>query len=78
MAFMTLASPIETQLRKVVPELRVNDVPERAARCDPLLDCLQPFDENFVDIQRTSGEGSKYGENDPFKFGIKVGHQSDT
>ena len=52
-------SPIETQLRKVIPELCVNDVPERVAevemssakpvRCDPLPDWLQPFDENFVD-----------------------------
>ena len=52
-------SPIETQLRKVVPELCVNDVPERVAevemssaspvRSDPLSDWLQPFDENLVD-----------------------------
>ena len=56
---MTLVSPIETQLRKVVPELCVNDVRERVAevevsssnpvRCDPLPDWLQPFDENLVD-----------------------------
>ena len=57
-AFTTLVSPIETPLRKVVPELCVNDVPERVAevemssanpvRDDPLLDWLQPFDENLV------------------------------
>ena len=56
---MTLVSPIETQLRKVVPELCVNDVPERVAetemssanhvRGDPLPDWLQPFKENLVD-----------------------------
>ena len=50
MAFTTRVSPIETQLRKVVPELCVNDVPERVAevemssanplRCDPLPDWL--------------------------------------
>ena len=58
-AFTTPVSPIETQLRKVVPELCVNDVPERVAevemssanpvRGDPLPDWLQPFDENLVD-----------------------------
>ena len=58
-AFTTLVSPIETQLRKVIPELCVNAVPERVAevemsssnpvRCDPLPDWLQPFDENLVD-----------------------------
>ena len=52
-------SPINTQLLKVVPELCVNDVPERVAevemssanlvRGDPLPDWLQPFDENLVD-----------------------------
>ena len=35
-----------------------------------------------ISIQRTSAkhnqEGSKYFENNPFKFGVKVGHQSDT
>ena len=51
-------SPIETQLRKVVPEYCVNDVPERVAeversnanpvRGDPLPDSLQPFNENLV------------------------------
>ena len=29
---MTPVSPIETQLRKVIPELCVNDVPERSSR----------------------------------------------
>ena len=52
------ACPIETQLRTVVPELCVNDVPERVAeemssanpvRGDSLPDWLQPFDENCVD-----------------------------
>ena len=61
MAFTTPVSPIETQLRKVIPELCVNDVPERVAevemsssnpvRGDPLLDWLQPFDENLVDVE---------------------------
>ena len=56
---VTGRDPIETQLRKVVPELCVNDVSERVAevkmtsanpvRSDPLLDWLQPFDENLVD-----------------------------
>ena len=56
---MAPASPIETQLPKVVPELCVNDVLEGVAevqmssassvRCDPLPDWLQPFDENLVD-----------------------------
>ena len=31
---MTLVSLIETQLRKVVPELCVNDVPERVAEVE--------------------------------------------
>ena len=31
---MTLVSPIETQLRKVVPELCVNDVLERVAEVE--------------------------------------------
>ena len=58
-AFTTPVSPIETQLRKVIPELCVNDVPERAAevemsssnpvRGDPLPDRLQPLNENLVD-----------------------------
>ena len=62
MVFTTPVSPIETQLRKVVPELCVNDVPEIVAevdmssanpvRSDPLLDWLQPFDENVVDFQK--------------------------
>ena len=49
--FTTPVSPIETQLRKVIPELCVYDVPERVAevRSDPLPDWLQPFDENLVD-----------------------------
>ena len=56
---MTLVSPIETQLRKVVPELFVNDVPERVpememssanhVRGDPLPDWLQLLKENSVD-----------------------------
>ena len=55
---MTLVSPMETQLRKVVPELCVNDVPESSktemssanhVRGDPLPDWLQPFKENLVD-----------------------------
>ena len=33
-AFTKPVSPIETQLRKVVPELCVNDVPERVAEVD--------------------------------------------
>ena len=59
MAFTTPGGQIETQLRKVIPELCVNDVPERAAKVDvsnsnlvggdPLPDWLQPFDENLVD-----------------------------
>ena len=63
---MTLVSPIETQLRKVIPELCVNDVPERVAevemsssnpvRCDPLPDWLQPFDENLVDEEEQRGD----------------------
>ena len=57
---------IETQLRKVIPELCVNDVTERAAevemsssnrvRGDPLLDWLQPFDENLVDEEEQRGD----------------------
>ena len=57
MAFTTPVSPIETPLRKVFPELCVNDLPERVAevemssadpvRGDPLPDWLQPFDENW-------------------------------
>ena len=52
-AFTTIVSPIETQLRKVVAELCVDDVPDRVAevemsssnlvRGDPLPDWLQPF-----------------------------------
>ena len=63
---MTLVSPIETQLRKVIPELCVNDVPERVAevemsssnpvRGDPLPDWLQPFDENLVDEEEQRGD----------------------
>ena len=65
-AFMTPVSPIETQLRKVIPELCVNDVPERVAevemsssnpvRGDPLPDWLQPFDENLVDEEEQRGD----------------------
>ena len=65
-AFMTLVSPIETQLRKVIPELCVNDVPERVAevemsssnpvRGDPLPDWLQPFHENLVDEEEQRGD----------------------
>ena len=65
-AFTTLVSPIETQLRKVVPELCVNDLPERVAevemsssnpvRGDPLLDWLQPFGENVVDEEEQRGD----------------------
>ena len=66
-------SPIETHLRKVVPELCVNEVPERVAevemssanpvRDDPLLDWLQPFDESLVDDeeQRVARVGSIRG-----------------
>ena len=63
---MTPVSPIETQLRKVIPELCVNDVPERVAevemsssnpvRGDPLPDGLQPFDENLVDEEEQRGD----------------------
>ena len=63
-AFTTPVSPIETQLRKVVPELCVNDVPERVAgvdmssanpvRGDPLPDWLQPFDEKLVEDEEQS------------------------
>ena len=52
-------SPIETQLRKVVPEFCVYDVPERVAevdmssanpvRGDPLSGWLQPSEEKLVD-----------------------------
>ena len=59
-------SPIETQLRKVIPELCVNDVLERVAevemsssnpvRSDPLPDWLQPFDENLVDEEEQRGD----------------------
>ena len=31
---MTFVSPMETQLRKVIPELCVNDVPERVAEVE--------------------------------------------
>ena len=63
---MTPVSPIETQLRKVIPELCVNDVPVRVAevemsssnpvRCDPLPEWLQPFDENLVDEEEQRGD----------------------
>ena len=63
---MKLVSPIETQLRKVIPELCVNDVPERVAevemsssnlvRGDPLPDWLQLFDENLVDEEEQRGD----------------------
>ena len=68
MAFPTPVSPIETQLRKVIPELCVNVVPERVVavvvemsssnpvRVDPLLDWLQPFEENFVDEEEQRGD----------------------
>ena len=66
MAFPTLVSPFETQLRKVIPELCVNVVPERVAvvemsssnpvRGDPLIDWLQPFEENFVDEEEQRGD----------------------
>ena len=63
-AFTTPVSPIETQLRKVIPELCVNDVPERVAemevsssmRSEPLPDWLQPFDENLVDEEEQRGD----------------------
>ena len=65
-AFTTPVSPIETQLRKVIPELCVNDVPERVAevdmsssnpvRGDPLPDWLQPFDENLVYEEEQRGD----------------------
>ena len=29
-------------------------------------------------VENANQEGSKYGENDSFKFGVKVGRQSDT
>ena len=70
MTFTTLVSPIETQLRKVIPELCVNDVLEKAAevdmsssnpvRSDPLPDWLQPFDENLVDVEEQRGDRVKY------------------
>ena len=63
---MTPVSPIESQLRKVIPELCVNDVAERVAevemsssnpvRSDPLPDWLQPFDGNLVDEEEQRGE----------------------
>ena len=66
MAFPTLVSPIDTRLPKVIPELCVNVVPERVAevemsssnpvRGDPLLDWLQPFEENFVDEEEQRGD----------------------
>ena len=62
-AFTTPVSPIETQLRKVIPELCVNDVPERVAeveissanpvRGDPLPGWLQPFWRTFGRWGRT-------------------------
>ena len=62
----TPVSPIETQLREVVPELCVNDLPERVAevemsssnpvRGDPFLDWLQQFDENLVDEEEQRGD----------------------
>ena len=65
-AFTTLVSPIETQLRKIIPEMCVNDVPDWVAelemsssnpvRSDPLLDWLQPFDENLVDEKEQRGD----------------------
>ena len=64
--FTTPVSPIETQLRKVFPELCVNDLPERVAevemssadpvRGDPLPDWLQPFDETLVDEEEQKGD----------------------
>ena len=57
---------MEILVRKVIPELCVNDVPERVAevemsssnpvRGDPLPDWLQPFDENFVDEAEQRGD----------------------
>ena len=65
-AFTTPVSPIETQLRKVIPELCVNDVPERVAevemsssnpvRGDPCLIGCKPFDENLVDEEEQRGD----------------------
>ena len=66
MASTTPVCPIETQLRTVVPELCVNDVPESVAEVevssanpvkgDPLPDWLQPFDENLVMTSRSLAE----------------------
>ena len=63
---MKPVSWIETHLRKVVPELCVNDVPERVVevdmsssnpmRCDPLPDRLQPLNENLVDEEEQRGD----------------------
>ena len=70
-AFTTPVSPIETQLRKVIPEFCVNDVPKRVAkeemsssnpvRRDLLPDWLQPFDENLVDEEQ---RGDRMEENE--------------
>ena len=69
----TPVSPIETQLRKVVPELCVNDVLERVTevemsssnpvRGDPLPDWLQPFDENLVDEEEQRVDRVEVHEN---------------
>ena len=66
MAITTPVSPIETPLRKVIPELCVNDMPEMVGevelsssnlvRCDPLPDWLQLFDENLVDEEEQRGD----------------------
>ena len=66
MAFTTPGGHIETQLRKVIPELCVNDVLERVpevemsssnpVRSDPLPGWLQPFDKKLVDEEEQRGD----------------------
>ena len=65
-------SPSETQLRKIIPDLCVNDVPETVAkvgmsssnptRCDPLPEWLQQFHEILVDEEEQRGDSVDVSE----------------
>ena len=70
MDWLTKIILFETQLRKVIPLLCVNDVLERVAevkmsssnpvRCDPMPDWLQPSDKNWLMGKNREVIGWKY------------------
>ena len=91
LALTTPVSPIETQLRKVVPELCVYDVTERVAevemssstpvRSDPLPDRLQPFAEILVDeeeqrINRVEGNENTQDDGEEREGVVAQGERS--